>query len=296
MRQYLRKVRLTASGSGGSLMLNPGPIQRHEIKIAFDVSKSISSQANSASIRIWNLAESSRNAVGKELDQITLEAGYMPPGETGNVGIIFKGQMRDVEHTREGPDIVTTLSCGDGDKAFRRATISKTYPAGTKVEDVVEGIYQELSKEGVSRGEWRFPDGMEPFKRPYSMCGGCKRELDTIGRGKGFYWSVQNGAMEVHPGDGFIGGIVLITPQTGMIDVPTLTDNGVKVSCLLNPEIRPGRRVRIESQVLEMNAEGGEYRVSEATYSGGNHDEADLRVAITAESIKGGKVDQGAKP
>jgi len=204
--------------------------------------------------------------------------------------------MRDVEHTREGPDIVTTLSCGDGDKAFRRATISKTYPAGTKVEDVVEGIYQELSKEGVSRGEWRFPDGMEPFKRPYSMCGGCKRELDTIGRGKGFYWSVQNGAMEVHPGDGFIGGIVLITPQTGMIDVPTLTDNGVKVSCLLNPEIRPGRRVRIESQVLEMNAEGGEYRVSEATYSGGNHDEADLRVAITAESIKGGKVDQGAKP
>lgn len=294
MRQYLRKVRLKASGSGGSLVLNPGPVQLHEIKIAFDVAKSISSQANSATIRIWNLAESSRNAVGKELDQITLEAGYMPPGETGNVGIIFKGQMRDVEHTREGPDIVTTLSCGDGDKAFRRATISKTYPAGTKVEDVVEGIYHELSKEGVSRGEWKFPDQMEPFKRPYSMCGGCKRELDTIGRGKGFYWSVQNGAMEVHPGDGFIGGVVLITPQTGMIDVPTLTDNGVKVSCLLNPEIRPGRRVRIESQVLEMNAEGGEYRVSEATYSGGNHDEADLRVAITAESIKGGKVDQGA--
>lgn len=295
MRQYLRKVRLKASGSGGSLVLNPGPVQMHEIKIAFDVAKSISSQANSASIRIWNLAESSRNAIGKELDQITLEAGYMPPGETGNVGVIFQGQMRDVEHTREGPDIVTKLSCGDGDKAFRRATISKTYPAGTKVEDVVEGVYQELEKEGVSRGEWRFPENMEPFRRPYSVCGGCKRELDTIGRGKDFYWSVQNGAMEVHPADGFIGGIVLITPQTGMIDVPTITDNGVKVSCLLNPEIRPGRRVRIESQVLEMNAEGGEYRVSEATYSGGNHDESDMRVAITGEAIKGKKVDQGRK-
>lgn len=296
MRQYLRKVRLTASGSGGSLVLNQGPIQRHEIKITFDVSKSISSQANDATIRIWNLAESSRNAIGKELDQITLEAGYMPPGESGNVGIIFKGQIRDPEHTREGADIITTLTCGDGDKAFRRATISKTYPAGTKVEDVVEGVYQELEKEGVSRGEWRFPDDMQPFRRPYSMCGGCKRELDTIGRGKGFYWSVQNGAMEVHPADGFVGGIVLITPQTGMIDVPTITDNGVKVSCLLNPEIRPGRRVRIESQVLEMNAEGGEYRVSDAIYSGGNHDEADMRVAITGEAIKGSKVDQGVKP
>lgn len=296
MQQFLRKVRLQATGGGATLHINAGPVRQHELKIAFDVSKSISSQANSATIKIWNLAESSRNAIGKELDNITLEAGYMPPSGGDNVGTIFRGQMRDVEHTREGPDIITTLSCGDGDKAFRRATISKTYPAGTKVEDVVEGIYDELEKEGVARGEWRFPDGAPPYRRPYSMCGSCKRELDTIGRGRGFLWSVQNGVMEVIPADGFIGGLVLITPQTGMMDVPTLTDNGVKVSCLLNAEIRPGRRVRIESEVLEMNAEGGVYRVAEAIYSGGNHDERDMRVALTGEAIKGGKVDQGVKP
>jgi len=48
--------------------------------------------------------------------------------------------------------------------------------------------------------------------------------------------------------------------------------------------------------VLEMNAEGGMYRVSEVIFSGGNHDEGDMRAAITAEAIKGGKVDQGVKP
>jgi len=295
MQQYRRKVRLQASGGGSSLSINQGSFNLHDIKIGFSVSKSISSQANSAEIRIWNLAESSRNAIGKELDQITLEAGYMPPTGGDNVGIIFKGQIRDPKHTREGPDIITTLTCGDGDAAFRRARISKTFPAGTKVEDVVEGVFQELEKDGVSRGEWRFPDDLQPYRRPYSMCGSCKRELDTIGRGKGFYWSVQNGAMEVIPADGFVGGMVLITPQTGMIDVPTITDNGIEVSCLLNPEIRPGRRVRVESQVLEMNAEGGVYRVADVTFSGDNRD-GDFRADLGCEAIKGGKVDQGIKP
>ena len=294
MDQYLRKVRLKLSGGGSGLSINPGGIAKHEIKIEFDVSKGIESSQNTASISIWNLNEGHRNAVGKEWDDITLEAGYMPPGGGGNVGIIFKGQMRDVEHRRDGPDIVTTISCGDGDKAFRRATISKSFPKGTPVEEVVEEIYKQMEREGVDRGEWKFPEDLPKYKRPYSMCGACTRELDTIGRGRGFYWSIQNGAMEVIPSDGYIGGIVLITPQTGMIDVPAITDNGVKVSCLLNPEIRPNRRVRIESDMLEMNAEGGEYRVSQCVFAGDNRD-GDFKVTIHGEAIKGGKVDEGKK-
>lgn len=294
MRQYLRKVRFTATGGGGGITVNPGGIAKHEMKIKFDISKGIESSQNTATISIWNLNEGHRNAVGKEWDDVTLEAGYMPPEGGGNVGIIFKGQLRDVEHKRDGVDIITTLTCGDGDKAFRRATISKTFPKGTEVKEVVEELYKQLEKEGVRRGEWKFPDDMPKYKRPYSMCGTCTRELDTVGRGRGFYWSVQNGVMEVIPSDGYIGGIVLITPETGMIDTPTITDNGVKVSCLLNPEIRPNRRVRIESGVLEMNAEGGEYRVSQATFSGDNRD-GDFKVAVHGEAIKGGKVDEGIK-
>lgn len=295
MQLYLRKVRLKAGGSGGSISINAGGINLHDLTIGFNVTKSISSSQNSATIEIWNLAEKSRNALGKELDEITLEAGYLPPDGSGNVGIIFKGQIRDVEHTRQGPDIITTLSCGEGDKAFRSATIAKTYPAGTKVEDVIEDIYTELEAKGIDRGEWKFPDDMPPFKRPYTVCGGCKREMDNLGRGRDFYWSVQNGTMEIIPGDGYIGDVVVLSPQTGLIDVPTITDNGVKAKALLNPEIRPNRRVQIKSEVLEMNAENDEYRVSECTYAGDNRD-GNFTVTITGESVKGGKVDEGVKP
>lgn len=294
MLQYLRKVRLTAKGKGGTLSINTDGQSLHDIKIAFDIAKAVSSTQNSANIEIWNLTEAHRNALGKELDDITLEAGYLPPEGGDNVGVIFKGQIRDVEHRRAGADIITKLSCGEGDKAFRRATLSKTYRPGTPVKDVVEDLYKELQKEGINRGEWKFPEDVQnrQFKRPYTVCGSCKREMDTLSRGHGFYWSVQNGSMEIIPGDGYVGGIVLLTPETGLVGTPTITDNGVKVTALLNPEIRPNRRVRIESQTLEMNAQNGEYRVSEVIYSGDNR-EGDFLVAITGESVNGKKVDEG---
>lgn len=290
--QYLRKCR--ASFNGG-FVVNPGGIQKHELMISFDVTKGISSSANTANIDLYNLTESHRNAMGKEFDEVTLEAGYYPPTGGNNVGIIFKGNIRDVSHKRSGPDIITTISCGDGDKALRKGVINKSYPKNTPIKTVVDDVYKELAKEGVTKGEWKFPDDMEPnFKRPYAACGSCARELNTIGRGKKFYWNVQNGAMEIIPGDGFIGMVAVISPDTGMIDTPTLTDNGCRVSTLLNPEIRPNRRVKVESSVIEMNAVNGIYRVTEANFSGDNRG-GEFRVNVTGESVQGTKVDEGKK-
>lgn len=294
MLQYLRKVRLTAKGSGASLKLNEGGTNLHDLKIAFSITKGISSTQNAAQIKIWNLSQSSRNGLGKELDDITLEAGYLPPDGGGNVSIIFKGQIRDVEHSRDGADIITTLSCGEGDKAYRNSMISKTYKAGTAVKTVLEDIYKEFEKEGVTKGEWKLPEDIKDFKRPYSVCGTCKREADQLGKSNEFYWSVQNGTMEVIPSNGYIGSVVLINAQTGLVDTPTITDNGIKFKALLNPAVRPNRRVRVESQVLEMNSEDSEYRVGQVTYQGDNRD-GDFIIDVTGESIKGKKVDEGKR-
>jgi hypothetical protein len=289
MRQFLRKVRVTFNGG---FVVNPADTVGVELRVAFSASRTISGSANPFEIKIFNLNAGHRNSVGKEFDEVQLEAGYVPPEGGGNLGIIAKGFVRDVQHDRDGPDIITTLTCGDGDKAFRKAAISKTFPTGTPVKDIVEEIYGKMQPFGVEKGEWKFPDDIRTIKRPYSICGGCARELNVLGRSNDFYWSVQNGVMEVIPADDHLAGSVLISAETGMIGSPTITDNGVKVKCLLNPGIRPNRTVIVKSEVLEMNAEDDTYRVSQVDFSGDNQT-GDFVADVHGEAISGGKVDEG---
>lgn len=295
MQQWLRKARVTFSGSKGLYTINPSPDVYQELRISFSVSRGISGSANTFEINLWNLSPDHRNRIGREFDDVTLEAGYIPPGESGNVGIISKGQVRDVEHKRVGPDIVTSVSCGDGDAAYRKATISKTIPSGTPIPDVVEQLYKELETQGIDKGEWVFPDDIRTLKRPYSMCGGCARELNLLGRSNGFYWSIQNQIMEIIPGNGSLPGMVQIDQSSGMIDTPTITDNGVKVKALLNPQIRPNRQIQIISETLELNGSDNIYRVSQVDFKGDNMN-GNFIAIVHGESINENKVDEGVKP
>lgn len=291
--QWLRKVRVRFFGGGGSLMVNPGIETDRQHTVEFQIEKSISGKANDTTIRIYNLSESSRNKIGNELTNVEVEAGYIPPGGPDLTGIIFSGQIRDFEHDREGADIVTTVTAGDGDKAIRKATIAKTYPAGTPPEMVMEDIYALYAPHEVERGEWIFPP-MEPFIRPYSISGSCAREANDLGRSKGFYWNIQNQVMEIIPGDLFLPLITLINKKTGMIGYPKLTDNGIRVAALINPEVRPNRVVKVESEFVELNADDGEYRVGRMDYIGDNRS-GPFDMIIHGEAIKGGAVDEGVK-
>lgn len=292
MRQWLRKARVTFDGG---FIVNPSNrVEVHEMRVQFSVSRGISGSPNTFEIKIFNLNEGHRNAIGRELDKVMLEVGYVPPEGGGNIGIIAKGRIRDYQHDREGPDIITTVSCGDGDLAYRKATISKTIKKGTPLPEVVDEVYKDMKKQGIDKGEWEFPDQPRTYKRPYSMCGSCTRELDTLGRSNGFYWSIQNETLEIVPSDGFLPGAILISPSTGMIGTPTITDNGIKVKALLNPQARPNRQVKVESEVLQMNRKGSMYRISQLDFDGDNQ-EGDFVMNIHGEEINGKKVNEGKK-
>lgn len=292
MQQFLRKARVTFLGSGGFVVNPSDTVEAHELRVAFSGSKSVSGSANTFTVRVWNLNADHRNSIGEELDEIQLECGYVPTLGTGNLGVITQGAIRDVQHVRSGADIITEISCAEGDKVHRKAVISKTFSTGSEVQDVVQNIFESMEIHGVKRGEWKFPDNMRTFKRPYSICGGCVRELNVLGRSHGFYWSIQNNVLEVIPSDGSLPGQVLITPETGMVGTPTLTDNGVKIKCLVNPAIRVNRTVKIKSSVLEMNSQDDTFRVSELGFSGDNT-QGEFIFTVHGESISDGTVNEG---
>ena len=290
MRILGRKVRLTATGASG-LVINAGQDTDRELKIAFSAARSLSSSANDGTIRIWNLSEGHRNAMGRELEDVRLEAGYI--NETGeDVGVIFAGQIRKPSHAREGADIITTLECGDGDRGLRRAAVSKAFPAGTPVRDVIEHVAEAFEPHGVVIGEMKLPD-LGKLRRPYAMCGSARREMDRLCRSVGAYWSVQSGTLETVPGDGWLKGIASFDAGSGLIGVPSKTDVGVEAEVFLSPGLRPGRTVRIASELMELGADDKLFRVSKVNFDGDNR-VGQFVAGIGGEAIRGGKVDEGA--
>jgi hypothetical protein len=274
---WIRTVKATFTGDGGGLVVE-------RLRIAFNVSKSLSGTPNTAQISIWNLSQENRLKIKKEFDKVRLEAGHV---EAGNRGIIFEGNVRDVTHKREGPDIITTAECGDGDKGIRTGTIAKTFPKGAKPKEMIDELLKNMPD--VDRGVIQGLDDLPAYPRAVTMFGMASREMDKIGRTHKLYWSVQDGALEVIPGDSFIDDVVVISQTSGMIGVPEITDNGIKVTCLLNPQIRIGRVVEVRSQTLEMNEGEGRFRVSALEFSGDTRANT-YECTVHGERIDGGKV------
>lgn len=289
-QNFLRKVRVIFNDG---TILNPGDDTNHQIKVSFSVSRGLSGKANTASMSIWNLGLGLRQAIGKELDTFTLQAGYLPPTGGGNVGIIAKCNIRDVKHERDGTDIRTDVNGGDGDKALRKAVLAKTWPAGTKGETVLRDLHKKFAEHDIAQGEWKGLERLPEFKRPHTVCGTCARELDHLGRSGKSYWSIQNHVLEVVPGDGTIGQTIYITPESGLIGSPCVTDNGVKFKVMLNPELAPGRPVYVSSPMIEAQKGSGLYRLGTVEFSGDNRD-GDFIADCQAEEISGGKVNEGA--
>lgn len=274
-RQYIRRCRLTVGKSSG--------IEIEELKIEFDIEKTLSSKQNTARFTVWNLKRENRFRVANEFEWVRFEAGY----RDGGMGILFEGNIREVEHERERPDIKTVISCGDGDKAIRKGVISKVV-GGSPKEQV-----QELLKHmpDVAQGELKGLDG-PAYKRPVVMHGPVSRELDALSRTHGFYWSVQNGVLETIPADGFIDQVVELSEDSGLVGTPTMTENGVKAKALLNAQIAPGRLVRIVSPYLEETRSGSSgalYRVNKAHFSGDNID-GEFTVEIEGQKVENGRV------
>ncbi len=274
---WIRDVKLSFDGDGGKLEIE-------RLRIAFSVSKSLSGTPNTAQISIWNLSAQNRLKIKKEFDKVRLEAGHV---SAGNRGIIFDGNIRDVTHKREGVDIVTTVECGDGDKGIRTGTISKTFPKGAKPAEMVDELLKNMP--GVDRGVIQGLDDLPAYPRAVVMYGPVSRELDKIGRTHRLYWSVQDGALETLKGDEFIDDVVVLSQQSGMLNVPEITDNGIKVECLLNPQIRIGRVIEVRSQTLEMNEGEGRFRVSALEFSGDTRGNT-YSCTVHGERIDGGKV------
>lgn len=280
-------VTLTPRQAGNAIVV------KEPIRIAFDVTKTVRSQSNKATVDLYNLAQSTRDRLHAAGDVVKIEAGYQ-----GLIELLYEGQVTRGSSGRSVPNFVTTLECGDGDDTFSTQTVEQNFNAGTRVRDVIKRVAGEFTKpipdpdDAVkfgpptpskkktipSRIQFRTIDAdlsaLEVdladagfalvLRRAFSVSGNAAEVMDKLARMWRFDWSVQDGVFQLASfGRTIVGESVKLTPKTGLIGSPLKTDYGVKFVALLIPQVRPGVLVRLESSTVT-----GSFRCETAHYLG----------------------------
>ena len=239
-RQYLRSAQVRIAG------------RLFTTRISFEIRKGeqgsaatqAGAQSNKSTVSIWNLSEDSRGIIEREIGSgvMVLEAGY-----SGQLATLFAGDIALVEMRRNGPDIETRIEAGDGERNLVDAHIELSLGPGATDSQIVDSALRAL---GLGRG---VISGIPAARRSngFAYSGPVADLLDQIARKNGLAWSVQGGAVQIRQeGDTSGRTAILLSDQTGLVGIPNKTEDGFKAECLLNPELEPGRLVRIQSALL----------------------------------------------
>jgi hypothetical protein len=277
--QFGRAARLTvqnagAVASGDGFQLES---QFEGLRVQFKVEKSPTLNPNTADISIYNLADSSRRRLKNVDALVTLEAG-----RPNDVGVIFKGNARTIDHVRHGPDWVTHIQCGDGEAAYRFSQANQSFKIGTSFADVATYLAKQLQGIDVSAFLSLLSDvssGPSPFSQMVSgvaVFGNAGEELERMMATYGYQLSIQDHELVALKMAGTSSVVVILSPRTGLIGSPehgTAERSGLppilKAKCLLQSRIRPGDRVRFEGVADDRIA--GDYRAIKVTHQGDTH-------------------------
>ena len=234
--QFNRKYELTIGDPDST------GIQINELNVRFTITKDLYGIPNLAEIDIFNL---SQDSIAKISGSILNLAMVFKAGYTGNVKTIFSGYVNNMFHLREGPEFITRIYAKDGIRQTNSGFTTKTFAPGTSIQQIIETVVEDFP--ALIKGAIETIDGSALSSTTYA--GATKDVLNRLATTYGFQWSFQNGALVIRSKDGADpdANAVVINRNTGMINSPTITEIGVDVQTLLNPDITPWRLIQVQS-------------------------------------------------
>jgi hypothetical protein len=241
------------------------------LRVRFDIDKNPLGTSNKAKIEIFNMSNNSKQSIDKGYI-VQLKAGYQ-----GILNTLFIGNVLPdgIGSTRSGPDIITSLECGDGESSIATARLDKSYPAGTTALQILQdcasamNVENNFNPDGTGSGIVFLPNN-PVYNNGFSARGPVSDTLNKVLKRLGLEWSIQNGNLNVVPKTGHNGQqAVVVSVNTGMIGVPSNNGQVTKFTSLLNPSLIPGALVQLQSENTVLN---GFYRIRRSHFEGDTHE------------------------
>ena len=232
-----------------AVVIEAGP-DEPTLRVVFKVKKHPGHKPNTASITVYNLAETSRALMQSKGSRVILRAGY-----EGAQGTIFHGDSLTIDHQHEGPNWLTKIEAKDGGRAYLRARVKESFlgrvPGGTAIMRVAESL-------GLGLGN--LPalvpsiNASHAHEHGWVAHGRAATELTRLLKAVGLDWSVHDGELVVRRPGTSATEIVRLDEDHGLIGTPehvTSEKKGadplLKLRSLLRYELRPDVRIDLES-------------------------------------------------
>lgn len=253
-QQYLRQCSLVVANSAGQ------GLELGALRVVFEVRRGDTQTPNTCDARVYNLSTNTSNALryrgASEFTQLVLKVGY----QDQPLSQIFYGSIKQVRQGREDQkNSYIAITAADSDEAYNFAPTAFTLAAGSTVQNAVTTMISTMaaavagSPTGGSGGQ-PVSQGYITTLNPNRFIRGrvyyptCRDEMRDLAASQDCIWNIQDGKVNVYPQTGYIPGApILITPSTGLIGVPEQTQNGLMVRILLNPAIKIGQTIKLDS-------------------------------------------------
>lgn len=250
---YMRKFRIIVAGTDIT-----------ELHCVFSVAKTMSSDPNKSTLKVYNLSDKTQNKMtsGKE---VIIEAGY----ESGQYGLIYAGDIVVVAHSGlNGIDKLTEITAQDGDLFLNGGFINVSYSKGQKSIDCFK---QSVGAAGGAVDAVTAGGKKSVLPRGKAMFGSTADCMRQFAKNEDALFFVDDGKVcLVKAADPPRGQVVSLSPSSGLIGTPELTEDGIKGKCLLMPNFKLNGLVHIDNSFIQGAAGTGIYKVIEFTHTGDN--------------------------
>ena len=203
-----------------------------------------------AQVRVCGLSLSLMNQItilGKPLYGANPNTVIIQAGDAGtsNLPTVFVGNIdiawADMD---SAPETALMLDCYTTMEAAMRPVPPTSYQGAVDVVTVMTDF--------AARGNWTVENGLTSsatIPNPY-WPGTLLQQVRKAAEAFGIKADVYGNILALWPiGGSRRGTIPLVSPQTGMIGYPTYTQDGMIVSSIYNPAIRPNGRIKVQSEI-----------------------------------------------
>ena len=227
------------------------------IRIQFDSVKSVDGGLNSCRVRVYNLSKDKRKKLIKEDTDINTKMPFLLKCGYNKIEKIFQGFILESFSEKSGADIVTTIVAMDGlvdsQCSYTSQTVKKGDSINVILKDMPNTTRAKISERPV-------------VTRAKVLVGNSLKLVENNLKDDETYF-IDEGKLYIIKQNEVISNLVpLVNASTGLLNTPTKKKYEVTFNTLLNPSIKIGGQVKLESVYAEnLN---GTYKVLTITYRG----------------------------